>query len=52
MKVLGPRQLELTLSAVPGKSVRPGELLTQIFGVPASAVRSALIRKLRQPPSV
>ncbi|RPJ72179.1 MAG: TIGR03960 family B12-binding radical SAM protein, partial [Desulfobacteraceae bacterium] len=49
LKVLDPQQLEITLNAEPGKSVRPAEVLAQVFGVPESDLRSALIRKLKPP---
>ncbi len=46
-EALDPRHLEITLSCEPGKTVRPAELLRQIFQVPESDVRSAVIRKLK-----
>ena len=51
LKVPDPQRLEITLNAEPGKSVRPVEVLAQVFGVPESDLRSAIIRKLRQPPT-
>jgi radical SAM family uncharacterized protein/radical SAM-linked protein len=47
VEVPDSRCLEITLSCEPGKSVRPAELLRQIFQLPESDVRSAVIRKLR-----
>ncbi len=49
LKRLDSRRLEITLNAEPGKSVRPAEVLAQVFGVAESDLRNALIRKLRQP---
>jgi radical SAM family uncharacterized protein/radical SAM-linked protein len=47
VEVLDPRRLELTLNCQPGKAMRPAELLSQVFEVPESAIRSAVIRKLK-----
>jgi hypothetical protein len=44
-----PLTVEITLSAEPGKTVRPAEVLKQVFGIPEAAVRSALVRKLKGP---
>jgi radical SAM family uncharacterized protein/radical SAM-linked protein len=49
MNVVDSRRIEITLTAGPGKTVRPGEVLKQGFGVPENLLRSARIRKLRQP---
>ncbi|MCU0558830.1 MAG: TIGR03960 family B12-binding radical SAM protein [Desulfobacterales bacterium] len=47
VEVLDPQRLEMTLSCEPGKSLRPAEILKQVFELPESAVRSAVIRKLK-----
>jgi radical SAM family uncharacterized protein/radical SAM-linked protein len=44
-----PRRLEITVSSEPEKTVRPTELLKQVFGVPDGDIRSAVIRKLKRP---
>lgn len=47
VEVLDPQRLEMTLSCEPGKTVRPAEILRQIFEVPETTIRSAIIRKLK-----
>mgnify|MGYP005843498481 CR=1 FL=1 len=47
VEVVDPRRLEITLSCDPGKSMRPAELLRQVFEVPECAIRRAVIRKLK-----
>jgi len=44
-----PATVEITLSSEPGKTVRPAEVLKQVFGIPEADVRNALVRKLKGP---
>jgi hypothetical protein len=45
--VISPYELELKLSREPGKSVRPAEVLTHVFGLGGEAAASARIIKLK-----
>jgi radical SAM-linked protein len=45
-----PRTLVMTLACEPGKTVRPGEVLRQVFGLSEETVQTALIRKLKTIP--
>ncbi len=42
-----PMTVEITLCSEPGKTVRPAEVLKQVFGIPEADVRNALVRKLK-----
>jgi radical SAM-linked protein len=44
-----PMTVEITLCSEPGKSVRPAEVLKQVFGIPEADVHNALVRKLKGP---
>ncbi|MBI5578583.1 MAG: TIGR03960 family B12-binding radical SAM protein [Deltaproteobacteria bacterium] len=44
-----PMTVEMTLCGEPGKTVRPAEILKQVFGIPEADVRNALVRKLHEP---
>jgi hypothetical protein len=41
--------VEITLCNEPGKTVRPAEVLKQVFGIPDADLRNALVRKLKGP---
>ena len=44
-----PMTVEITLCSEPGKSVRPAEVLKQVFGIPEADLRNARVRKLKGP---
>jgi radical SAM-linked protein len=44
-----PMTVEITLCNEPGKTVRPAEVLKQVFGIPDADLRNALVRKLKGP---
>jgi hypothetical protein len=44
-----PMTVEITLCSEPGKSVRPAEVLKQVFGIPETDLRNARVRKLKGP---
>ncbi len=45
-----PRTLVMTLACEPGNTVRPGEVLKQVFGIAEEVVQKALVRKLKTAP--
>jgi hypothetical protein len=44
-----PMTVEITLCGEQGKTVRPAEVLKQVFGIPQADLRIALVRKLKGP---
>jgi hypothetical protein len=47
IRLVGPSALDMTLGCVPGKTVRPTEVLKQVFGVPEEMLSQISIRKLK-----
>ena len=47
ISLLADTQLNLTLASVPGKSLRPAELITTVFSLPESQLKRARIIKKR-----
>ncbi len=46
IELIDSRQLQITLSSEPGKTLRPGEVLRQVFSVSEKQIKQARIVKI------